>query len=95
MNPGHSTAAPSGKATSTTRSATAATAATAATPARSASLRRGLLVFLGVAPLLVIGGGAAFGLRLLRQSMASDENARLMNAATLSKQLVDRILTGD
>lgn len=84
MNPAHSTAAPSGgRAPSRTRPGTAA---------RSTSLRRGLLVFLGVAPLLVIGGGAAFGLRLLRQSMASDENAQLVNAATLSKQLVDRIL---
>jgi methyl-accepting chemotaxis protein len=57
-----------------------------------ASLRRGLLVFLGVAPLLVIGGGTSLALRLLQRSMEGDENARIVNAASLSKQLVDRVL---
>jgi methyl-accepting chemotaxis protein len=59
---------------------------------RNASLRRGVLVFLGVAPLLVIGGGTALGLRFLKKSMSGDENARIANAASLSKQLVDRVL---
>ncbi|HEY4306252.1 MAG TPA: methyl-accepting chemotaxis protein [Gemmatimonadaceae bacterium] len=53
---------------------------------------RGLLVFLGIAPILVIGGGTSLALRLLRQSMGNDENARIVNAASLSKQLVDRVL---
>jgi methyl-accepting chemotaxis protein len=59
---------------------------------RAGSIRRGLLVFLGVAPLLIIGGGTSLALRFLRQSMAGDENARIVNAASLSKQLVDRVL---
>src|SRR3954463_3115686 len=59
---------------------------------RRGSVRRGLLVFLGIAPLLVIGGGTSLALRFLRQSMSDDENARIVNAASLSKQLVDRVL---
>src|SRR3569833_411641 len=59
---------------------------------RRGSVRRGLLVFLGIAPLVVIGGGTTIALRFLRQSMANDENARIVNAASLSKQLVDRVL---
>src|SRR6185312_1706791 len=63
-----------------------------AQPRRVGSVRRGLLVFLGIAPLLVIGAGTSIALRFLRQSMSDDENARIVNAASLSKQLVDRVL---
>jgi methyl-accepting chemotaxis protein len=63
-----------------------------AQPRRLGSVRRGLLVFLGIAPLLVIGAGTSIALRFLRQSMSDDENARIVNAASLSKQLVDRVL---
>src|ERR1700761_3910311 len=79
---------------STSRVSTPATASPAVSSKarRLGSVGRGLLVFLGIAPILVIGGGTTLALRLLRQSMTNDENARIVNAASLSKQLVDRVL---
>jgi methyl-accepting chemotaxis protein len=74
------------------RSGEAVPLASRLTARRASSIRRGLLVFLGVAPVLFIGGGTWLGLRFLQKSMAGDENARITNAASLSKQLVDRVL---
>ena len=86
---------PSTSSTPTTESRSDDTHSLAPRPTarRTTSIRRGLLVFLGVAPVLFIGGGTWLGLRFLKQSMAGDENARIINAASLSKQLVDRVLS--
>jgi methyl-accepting chemotaxis protein len=78
--------------TAESRSGETPSLASRLTARRSSSIRRGLLVFLGVAPVLFIGGGTWLGLRFLQKSMAGDENARITNAASLSKQLVDRVL---
>jgi methyl-accepting chemotaxis protein len=58
----------------------------------SSSIRRRLVTFVGIAALLVLGGATYVGLTILKRSMAGDENDRIVNAASLSKQLVDRVL---
>jgi methyl-accepting chemotaxis protein len=60
---------------------------------RVVSLRRRLLAFVGLAAVLVLGGATYIGLTILQRSIAGDENARIVNAASLSKQLVDRVLS--
>ena len=67
----------------------------AARPAgqRSArSLRRRMLVVAGACAALVLAGVAYAGLYVLRRSLAGDEDSRIENAASLSKQLVERVL---
>jgi methyl-accepting chemotaxis protein len=56
------------------------------------SLRLRMIVGSGAAALLVLGALAYTGLYVLQRSMTGDENARIANAASLSKQLVDRVL---
>lgn len=63
-----------------------------ATPTGASSIRRRLVAFVGVAAILILGGATYIGLTILQRSMADDENARIVNAASLSKQLVDRVL---
>jgi methyl-accepting chemotaxis protein len=61
--------------------------------ARSArSLRWRLLFVAGVCATLILGGVAYAGLYVLKRSMGGDEDARVENAASLSKQLVERVL---
>src|SRR3982751_1063144 len=61
--------------------------------ARSArSLRWRLLFVAGLCATLVLGAVAYAGLYVLKRSMAGDEDARVENAASLSKQLVERVL---
>src|SRR5579885_1156861 len=56
------------------------------------SLRRRLVVAAGIIALAVFGAVGYSGLYVLHQSMAGDSDARIANAASLSKQLVDRVL---
>ena len=54
---------------------------------------RGRLVFIaGAAAVLVLGAVTYAGLVVLKKTLAGDEDARIVNAATLSRQLVDRVL---
>lgn len=59
---------------------------------RDKSLRRRLVTLVGIAAVLVLGGATSIGLAILKKAMAGDQDARLANAASLSKQLVDRVL---
>ena len=63
-----------------------------ATPTGASSIRRRLVAFVGLAALLILGGATYIGLTILQRSTADDENARIVNASSLSKQLVDRVL---
>ncbi|MEO7085321.1 MAG: methyl-accepting chemotaxis protein [Gemmatimonadaceae bacterium] len=56
------------------------------------SLRRRLIVFAGVAAAILVGGVAATGLYALKLSMGNDADARVANAASLSKELIERVL---
>src|SRR4051794_4243053 len=56
------------------------------------SLHRRLMVLAAVGATLVIGMVTSVGLYVLKRSMAGDEDARVENAASLSKQLVERVL---
>src|SRR5215208_4805839 len=62
------------------------------TSRRSArSLRRRLLVVAGACAALVLAGVAYAGLYVLKRSLAGDEDSRIENSASLSKQLVERV----
>src|SRR5438477_10304801 len=59
----------------------------------SAQSLRGRLVFVaGAAAIIVLGAVTYAGLVVLKATMSRDEDARIINAATLSRQLVDRVL---
>src|SRR3954465_12950010 len=63
------------------------------TAVRSAqSLRARLLVVVGVVATVALAAVGYAGISMLRRTMAGDEDARIVNAASLSKQLVDRVL---
>ena len=51
-----------------------------------------MLVVAGACAALVLAGVAYAGLYVLRRSLAGDEDSRIENAASLSKQLVERVL---
>lgn len=59
---------------------------------REASIRRRLVAIAGIVSIIVLGGLTYFGLMLLRRSIGEDENARIVGAASLSQQLVERVL---
>ncbi|HXT16993.1 MAG TPA: methyl-accepting chemotaxis protein [Gemmatimonadaceae bacterium] len=61
-------------------------------PRSARSLRRRLVAGVAVGAIIVLGVITALGVELLKQTMAGDEDARLTNAASLSKQLVERVL---
>lgn len=62
-------------------------------PAHSAkSLRRRLLSVIATSAVIVLAVVAYGGLSVLKKTMAGDEDARIANAASLSEQLVDRVL---
>jgi len=61
--------------------------------ASSRSLRWRLVVVAGALATIVLGAVAYTGLLVLRRAMAGDEDARIINAASLSKQLVERVLS--
>jgi methyl-accepting chemotaxis protein len=56
------------------------------------SLRRRLIGMIGAASVVVLAMLTIAGLYMLQRSMAGDENARISNAASLSRQLVERVL---
>lgn len=56
------------------------------------SLRQRLVFIAGAASLVVLGAVTYAGLLVLRKSMTSEEDARVVSAALLSTQLVDRVL---
>jgi methyl-accepting chemotaxis protein len=56
------------------------------------SLRSRLLFVAGLCATLVLAGVAYAGLYVLKRALAGDEDARVENAASLSKQLVERVL---
>src|SRR6476661_4832472 len=59
----------------------------------SAQSLRGRLVFIaGFAAMVILGAVTYAGLVVLKKTMSGDEDARIINAATLSRQLVDRVL---
>src|SRR6185503_13915395 len=62
-------------------------------PRSARSLRRRLVAGVAVGAIIVLGVITALGVELLKQTMAGDEDARLTNAASLSKQLVERVLS--
>src|SRR4051812_48740425 len=57
------------------------------------SLRWRLLFVAGFCATLVLAGVAYAGLYVLKRALAGDEDARVENAASLSKQLVERVLS--
>ena len=59
----------------------------------SRSLRRRLITIGAVAALAVLGVLGYSGLVILKKAVAGDEDAHIVNAAFLSKQLVDRLLS--
>src|SRR4051812_19864053 len=56
------------------------------------SLRGRFVLLAGGVSLAVLAGAGYGGLVALREAIAGDEEARIVNAASLSKQLVDRVL---
>jgi len=56
------------------------------------SLRWRLLVIAGVSATLILGAIAYAGLFVLKRSLAGDEDLRVENAGSLSKQLVERVM---
>jgi methyl-accepting chemotaxis protein len=56
------------------------------------SLRGRMVAIAGVVAVIVLGAVTYAGLVVLKKTMAGDEDARIVNAATLSRQLVDRVL---
>src|SRR5436309_292371 len=58
----------------------------------SRSLRRGLVAGVAAFAVLVLALITVAGVEILKRTMAGDEDARLTNAASLSKQLVERVL---
>ncbi len=64
-----------------------------AAPAHSAkSLRRRLITAIGTFAVIMLALLSYVGLSVLKRSMASDADDRIANAASLSQQLVDRVL---
>src|SRR3954469_3368861 len=57
------------------------------------SLRWRLLFVAGLSAMVVLGAVAYAGLYVLKRALAGDEDARVENAASLSKQLVERVLS--
>src|SRR6476660_5556784 len=57
------------------------------------SLRGRFFVIAGIVAIILLGSIAFVGLALLKRTMAGDEDAHIANAATLSKSLVDRVLS--
>src|SRR4051812_44043901 len=58
----------------------------------ASSLRRRLVVAAAAAAIVLLGLLTYFGLFFLGRSIGDDENARIASAASLSKQLVERVL---
>src|SRR5262245_48965636 len=56
------------------------------------SLRRLLVAGVCAASFLVLALVASAGIVVIKKSIANDENLRLVNAAALSRQLVERVL---
>ncbi|MGH7619635.1 MAG: hypothetical protein ACREPM_20675, partial [Gemmatimonadaceae bacterium] len=56
------------------------------------SLRGRFILIAGLAAMIVLGAVTYAGLVVLKQTMSRDEDARIINAAMLSRQLVDRVL---
>ncbi len=59
----------------------------------SRSLRRRMVTVGAVAALVVLGALGYSGLVILKKMVAGDEDGHIVNAASLSKQLVDRLIT--
>jgi methyl-accepting chemotaxis protein len=59
----------------------------------SRSLRRRMVTVGAVAALVVLGTLGYSGLVILKKMVAGDEDGHLVNAASLSRQLVDRLIT--
>ena len=58
----------------------------------SRSLRRRFVSLAGIISLVVLAGAGYGGLVVVRKAIAGDEDARIIYSASLSKQLVDRVL---
>src|SRR5205085_835201 len=56
------------------------------------SLRRRLVFFGGLAAAILVGGVGMTGLFALRRTTLSDADTRIAHSATLSKELIDRVL---
>ncbi|HEY9230307.1 MAG TPA: hypothetical protein VIP11_26885, partial [Gemmatimonadaceae bacterium] len=56
------------------------------------SLQGRFLVIAGIGAAVVLAAIAYGGMFMLKKTMAGDEDARIVNSATLSKHLVDRVL---
>jgi methyl-accepting chemotaxis protein len=56
------------------------------------SLGSRLVGMFGIGAIVMLGLVGYAGLEVLRKTMAGDEDARIVNSASLSKQLVDRVL---
>jgi methyl-accepting chemotaxis protein len=62
-------------------------------PKSGRSLGSRLVGMFGLGAIVILGVIGYAGLVVLRNTMAGDEDARIVNAASLSKQLVDRVLS--
>ena len=58
----------------------------------SRSIRGRFVSIAGLVAMIVLAGAAYGGLVVVRKAIAGDEDARIVNSASLSKQLVDRVL---
>src|SRR3954462_12874052 len=56
------------------------------------SLRGRFFVIAGIATAVLLGAIAYAGTFMLKKTMAGDEDARILSAASLSRQLVERVL---
>src|SRR6266567_3083838 len=65
---------------------------TATTHASARSLRRVLIVGVSLSAMVILGLVAGAGIVVLKKSLAREEDAQILNAATLSRQLVERVL---
>lgn len=65
---------------------------TAASQRSASSLRQRFVAWVAAGAVLVLTLVTVFGVQVLRRTMAGDEDARLVNAVSLSKQLIDRVL---
>jgi methyl-accepting chemotaxis protein len=62
-------------------------------PKSGRSLGSRLVGMFGIGAMIMLGLVGYAGLEVLRKTMAGDEDARIVNSASLSKQLVDRVLS--
>src|SRR5438094_10256236 len=69
------------------------TSATGVSARSARSLRRYLVWAVGLGATVILGLVAAAGMVVLKKTIANDSDERILNTASLSGQLVERLLT--